>query len=142
MIGKRKYFLLELLVEARRQFMIFWMRKVFPIWVRYLFSQFLKAGTPCWEKVLQVQGRRLRIWNLFWKRYQCLRKIFISIELNHVTHFTTQEFKSHGDHPKPMSFLLFKTVKLIKGVIVWIHMLPILPIRFHWKLMERTEFAR
>ena len=62
--------------------------------------------------------------------YQCLRKISISIELSHVTHFTTQEFKSHVD-PKPMSFRLLKTVKHIWGAIVWIHTVPIPPILFH-----------
>ena len=33
----------------------------------YLFLQFLRAGKTqtCWEKVLQVRGRRLRICNLF-----------------------------------------------------------------------------
>ena len=34
--------------------------------VCYLFSQFLRAGILCWEKVVQVQGRRPRICDLFW----------------------------------------------------------------------------
>ena len=42
----------------------FAIRKVFPR-VSYLSSQFLGAGVLCWEKVVQVRGRRSRICDLF-----------------------------------------------------------------------------
>ena len=40
------------------------MRKVFPS-VSYFFSQFLRAGILCREKVVQVRDRRSRICDLF-----------------------------------------------------------------------------
>ena len=46
-----------LLIHISSRFAV---RKVFPS-VSYSFSQFLRAGKLCWEKVVQIRGQRPRI---------------------------------------------------------------------------------
>ena len=42
--------------------------------VSYLFSQFLRAGTLCWEKIVQVRGTRPKICHLYGP-FLCLREV-------------------------------------------------------------------